>query len=141
LNISLKKARIECIYDLIFKRASYFILSLTFYPEPAELVGCLKGKTYVNDRLLNTLTFFDTSRSYIWKACITNSAKHYSENWHFDWVRLTIDSFKENLCNQCRRHKLYEIEPQFNKNKYSHISFILLRHLTPLPLKKLKPTL
>jgi len=86
------------VYDLIFKRACCFTFGLTFHLESTELVGSLISKTNVNDHLPNRLVFFDTSRSKIGRACITNAAKHYSENWHRDWVGRTIATFIENLC-------------------------------------------
>jgi len=99
----LRKAKLDNIDDLFFKRASCFIFGLTFHLEPTELVGVLISKTYVNDRLPNRLVFFDTSRSRVGRACITNAAKHYSENWQFDWVGLTFANFKEILNSQLTR--------------------------------------
>jgi len=96
----LKEAKLESIDDIMFKRASTFIYSRVYYLEPTEIVGEILSKTSSNDRLPGRLRFFDTSRTRIGRVCISNAAKYYSENWKFDFVSLSVESFKFKLHEQ-----------------------------------------
>jgi len=91
---------LESIGDILFKRTSTFIFKLTFHLEPTILVGNLLSKANVYERFLGRMTFFDTSSSKVGRSCITNLAKNITENWNFDWVGLSVYSFKKQLKDQ-----------------------------------------
>lgn len=93
----LRRCSLESIDDILFKRTSTFIFKLTYHLEPTVLVGNLLSKAYVNERFPGRMAFFDTSSSRVGRSCITNVAKNITENWNFDWVGLSIYSFKKQL--------------------------------------------
>jgi len=63
------------------------------------LVGELLSKSSSNERLPGRLRFFDTSKTKIGRICVTITAKHYSESWKFEYIGLSIESFKKLYMN------------------------------------------
>jgi len=96
----LRKTGLESIDDILYKRASAFLYSRIYYLEPTELVGELLSKSSSNERHPGKLRFFDTSKTKIGRVCVTNAAKNYSEGWRFDYIGLSVESFKSNLHDQ-----------------------------------------
>jgi len=64
---------------------------------PTNLAGEIQSCTYINERNLGILTFFDQSKSWFRKKCIINVIKSYSDNWNFDWLDLSPFSFKQTI--------------------------------------------
>lgn len=85
---------------IFFYRSSMFIFKVIKSLNPTNLAGEILSRTYINERHLGTLTFFDHSKSRFGKKCITNVIKNYSDKWNFDWLDLSPFSFKKQLKQQ-----------------------------------------
>jgi len=83
-----------------FKRTSVLLFKLITSITPTELACTLLGKSYYNERSPSHLVFFDTSKSKFGKACLTNAAKEVVNKWEFEWLNLSIISFKSRLSLQ-----------------------------------------
>jgi len=92
---------LESIDTILFKRTSVFLFSLVYNLQPTNICFKLLSKCYHNDRTPDKLYFSDTSRGKKGKLCITNQAKNITEQWDFDWLTLSKESFKTKLREQC----------------------------------------
>jgi len=121
---------IPAVWCMMYKRASTFIYSRVYYLEPTEIIGEILSKTSSNDRLPGRLRFFDTSRTRIGRVCISNAAKYYSENWKFDFVSLSVESFKFKLHEQFLPQPRWNFLPNFTLS--CSIELDTLTHLLSL---------
>jgi len=96
----LAKCKVEHIDAILFKRESMFLFNMIHKLEPTELVSKLMQRSYLNERSLGRLHFFDFSHTKMGKACISNSANEISSKWNFDWFFLTPETFKTRLAQQ-----------------------------------------
>jgi len=95
-----KRAQVEPIDNILFKRTSGLIFGIYNCLEPTQLAGKLMSRAYTNDRHPGRVDFFDLSRSKIGKRSPLNLVKTYTDNWSFEWTSLTPTSFKEKLREQ-----------------------------------------
>jgi len=61
----LRATKLESIDDILFKRTSMFIFNIINNLSPTYLMSVLLSKSYFNERHLDQISFFDTSRSLL----------------------------------------------------------------------------
>jgi len=87
----------ESIDNTWYKRSSVLLFKLVTTITPTELACTVLSKSYFNERSPGHLSFFSTNKSKFGKACLTNAAKEIVEKWDFDWLNLTVATFKSRL--------------------------------------------
>jgi len=99
--VMLRISGMENLDTIFFKRSSVFIFKLIHNLEPTRLSIDLISRSYQNERHTGRLTFFDISTTRIGKISVLNKAKYITDNWNFDWLSMTPETFKKTLNNQC----------------------------------------
>jgi len=89
----------ECIYSW-HKKIYEWHFNMIYKLEPTELVCKLMQRSYLNDRVLGKLHFFDCSQTNFGRSCLCNTANDISSRWDFDWFFMMPKSFKTNLSKQ-----------------------------------------
>lgn len=51
----------------------------------------------INESSPSHLSFFNTSQSKFGRACFANAAKEIVNKWDFDWLNLSLPTFKSRL--------------------------------------------
>jgi len=93
----LRVSGLESIDQILFMRSTVFLFNLIQSLQPTELALRILSKIYTNERTPGRLTLFDTSRTRVGTMCITNSAKNLVDQWNFDWLELSTQTFKSSL--------------------------------------------
>jgi len=87
----------EDIVQVLNKRTSVFVFKLIQNLAPFKLAQRLMMRSYLNERNLEKVVFFDLSKTKNGKLCITNATKKIVDSWQFDWFHLSLITFKNKL--------------------------------------------
>lgn len=96
----LRASGMEDLDIIMQKRTSCFVFKILHFMNPTNLISTFISKSYSNDRAPDKLVFFDTSRSKMGKACISNNLCKIVSGWNFQWLSNTPDQFKTLLSAQ-----------------------------------------
>jgi len=96
----LRAIGMEDLDTILQKRSSCFIFKIINCLEPTNLTHIFISKSYSNERTPEKITFFDTSRTRIGKACLSNNLVKIVAGWNFPWLGTSITEFKSHLAAQ-----------------------------------------